>query len=191
MLRVVIIAIAIVIMAATWRLSWPSTAEATPPIYQADQDPSQAMPDGAGLPQSGVRFEAESSSSQADEVKERVASSTEVGGDESEVVAWEFLYEGATVDELKRARAQLRTEISELAGPRYRDLHDQGAYEVFGRVTPGEDFELPTNSPTLDSFAFHESGEVRRVTLLEQNHPELYALKRQSDWLKREIAARR
>lgn len=97
------------------------------------------------------------------------------------------LYGAFSVEQLEREAEDVRNEITDATSPLYQQRFDAGSFDVLGY---GNDFTYPlTDQLKLVSYQFaptSQGTQIRRVELLDQEYPELYAKLRKARWLREE-----
>jgi hypothetical protein len=103
------------------------------------------------------------------------------------------LYADWTVEELERESEAICDEVGKAADPILQQRMDAGIYEVLGY---GNEYSPPEGEDVwvLRSLCFAPTSrgtEIRRVELLDQECPELYAKLRKARWLRAEANRKR
>lgn len=109
----------------------------------------------------------------------------------SESDEWSARYQHDSIADLMARRNSLRSDLFMLVQPEADKLTAAGRAEYLGQAS--------TYSPPPEDYRYIRSvyvpgagstDEVRRVTLPEDEYPELYKLKREIEWLEREAQLR-
>ncbi len=100
-----------------------------------------------------------------------------------EIQQWSREREGATSVNLREEKAEIDSTINELTQPIYLARFDSNDYEIIRSMSASAGVSIPINNGLLESYRIGPRGETYRVVLPESDFPDLYRMRRLSNWL--------